>query len=64
MLEEDAFGAVHPRDAMLPEAVLLFCAYIQELLEAGRLERQENETVILEPVSYTHLDKYAHRRLV
>ena len=48
MLEEDAFGAIHPRDAMLPEAVLLFCAYIQELLEAGRLERQENETVILE----------------
>lgn len=48
MLEEDAFGAVHPRDAMLPEAVLLFCGYIQELLEEGRLERQENETVILE----------------
>ena len=46
MLEEDAFGAVHPRDAMLPEAVLLFCGYIQELLEEGRLERQENERVI------------------
>ncbi len=49
MLEEDAFGAVHPRDAMLPEAVLLFLRLYTGTSGGGkRLERQENETVILE----------------
>ncbi len=45
MLEEDdCYGKVHPRDAMLPEIVLLICAHIQQVLRDGKLVKQENET--------------------
>lgn len=43
----DTYGAVHPRDAMLPELVLLVCAKIQDWLEEGRLKKQENECIFM-----------------
>ena len=45
--EDDCYGAVHPRDAMLPEAVLLVCADIQDKLASGVLKKQENECIEL-----------------
>ena len=33
---DDCYGVVHPRDAMLPEVVLLVCAEIQKGMEAGK----------------------------
>ncbi|MCM1101770.1 MAG: TIGR02678 family protein [Acetatifactor muris] len=44
---DDCYGAVHPRDAMLPEAVLLLCAKIQEALQDGNLKKEDNECICL-----------------
>lgn len=46
MLEEDdCYGRVHPRDAMLPEIVLLICARIQKYLREGRMVKDEQERI-------------------
>ena len=45
--EDDCYGAVHPRDAMLPEIVLLVCDKLQSELMAGKLSRQENECIYM-----------------
>lgn len=42
---DDCYGSVHPRDAMLPEIVLLVCARIQKELAGGNLEKQEDESI-------------------
>lgn len=48
MLEEDdCYGKVHPRDAMLPEVVLLVCAYIRQALSSGELVRQDDESIVI-----------------
>ena len=44
---DDCYGTVHPRDAMLPEAVLLVCAKIQEKVVSGKWKKQENECIYL-----------------
>lgn len=44
---EDCYGVVHPRDAMLPEIVLLLCGRIQKEVSEGSLEKQENECIYL-----------------
>ncbi len=49
MLEDrEVFGEVHPRDAMLPEAVLLLCSRLQELVAAGELEKGPDECLRME----------------
>lgn len=45
--EDDCYGAVHPRDAMLPEAVMLICAKIQRELADGKLEKKDNERIYM-----------------
>lgn len=45
--EDDCYGSVHPRDAMLPEVVLLVCKRIQGQLADGRLEKKENECICM-----------------
>lgn len=45
--EDDCYGTVHPRDAMLPEAVLLVCAKIQKGVSDGKLEKKENECIYM-----------------
>lgn len=56
MLEEDdCYGKVHPRDAMLPEIVLLVCAHIQQMLREGELVKQENETIIITKQQFSDL---------
>lgn len=48
MLEEDdCYGRVHPRDAMLPEIVLLICARIQKHLKEGGLVKDEQERICM-----------------
>lgn len=44
---DDCYGVVHPRDAMLPEAVLLLCAKIQRMLTDGELEKRDSECINL-----------------
>lgn len=53
--EDDCYGSVHPRDAMLPEVVLLVCAQLRSEVEAGKLSRQENECVILSQAEFTEM---------
>ncbi len=56
MLEDsEAFGSVHPRDAMLPEAVLLICARIQELEQAGELTRDGDECIRVSREAWSRL---------
>lgn len=43
--EDDCYGAVHPRDAMLPEAVLLLCGKLQSSIARGKLKRKNNECI-------------------
>lgn len=53
--EGEGFGTVHPRDAMLPEAVLLLCARIREELAAGTLTKKENECIELSKEKFAAL---------
>ncbi len=56
MLEEDdCYGKVHPRDAMLPEIVLLVCTHIQQALKEGELVKQENETMAITDQQFSEL---------
>ena len=56
MLEEDdCYGKVHPRDAMLPEIVLLVCAHIQQILKKGEIIKQENETIAITKQRFSEL---------
>lgn len=42
---DDCYGSVHPREATLPEIVLLVCAKIREEFSEGNLKKQENECI-------------------
>ena len=56
MLEEDdCYGRVHPRDAMLPEIVLLVCAHIRQMLQRGELVKQENEMITIPRQKFSEL---------
>lgn len=45
---DDCYGTVHPRDAMLPEVVLLICAKIRKELLEERLKQEENGCILME----------------
>ena len=53
--EDDCYGTVHPRDAMLPEIVLLVCAHIRRALQKGELARQGNETIAVAKQRFSEL---------
>lgn len=55
MEDRDSYGAVHPRDAMLPEAVLLLCAKLQQELTAGKIRKEENERIVMEKSRFAKL---------
>lgn len=46
MDEEESFGEKHPREAMLPELVLLFCGRIREKADEGVWIKRQDECVI------------------
>lgn len=52
---DDCYGTVHPRDAMLPEAVLLVCQKIQDDLDIGKLEKTENERIFMSRKKFADL---------
>ena len=63
--EDECYGAVHPRDAMLPEAVLLVCTRIQKNLSAKRVKKNEDETIEMSREQFAKLvlsirKKWAH----
>jgi len=47
MSEDGSFGLVHPRDAMLPEVVLLVCGEIQQEYQNHILNKKENECIYI-----------------
>jgi uncharacterized protein (TIGR02678 family) len=55
MLEDESYGKIHPRDAMLPELVLLVCTKIQEQLATGVLQKQENERILIGEQAFNEL---------
>ena len=63
MLEEDdCYGNVHPRDAMLPEIVLLVCSQIRQALQEWKLVKQDNETITAPRQSFSELILACRRR--
>lgn len=46
--EDDCYGRVHPRDAMLPEVVLLVCAEIRDKVNEGVLKKADNECIYVD----------------
>lgn len=49
---DDCYGLVHPRDAMLSEAVLLVCAKIREKEECGEFTKTDREELELQIGQY------------
>ncbi len=45
VMDEECFGEGHPREAMLPELVLLVCRICKERLEAGVWKRRADESI-------------------
>jgi uncharacterized protein (TIGR02678 family) len=43
--DEDSYGKLHPKDAQLPEVILLLGGMIRENVKAGRWKREMNETI-------------------
>jgi uncharacterized protein (TIGR02678 family) len=65
MLEEDdCYGKVHPRDAMLPEIVLLVCAEIQKMLRKDELVKQENESIVVTKPQFSELILICRRKWI
>ena len=60
--EEDCYGKVHPRDAILPEAVLLVCAEIRSRIESEEWVRQADECVYLPEEALDQLIRDCHGR--
>ena len=52
---DDCYGLVHPRDAMLSEAVLLVCAKIREKEECGEFTKTDRECIELSAVEFEKL---------
>ena len=47
MDEEESFGERHPREAMLPELVLLFCGRIRETVDEGVWMKRQDECIVV-----------------
>ncbi|MDD2972872.1 MAG: TIGR02678 family protein [Lachnospiraceae bacterium] len=63
MLEEDdIYGKVHPRDAMLPEIVLLICTEIRDRMQKQELSVEDNECIYMEENQFEHLIWDCHER--
>lgn len=53
--EEDYYGKVHPREAQLPEVVLLLCRQIREMTADGNLTPGMDEKIRLTPEAFEEL---------
>lgn len=59
---DDCYDVVHPRDAMLPEVVLLVCAEIQKGMEAGKIKKTENECIVMGNAMFTDLLRFCREK--
>lgn len=56
MLEEDdCYGNVHPKDAMLPEIVLLVCGKIRDMVDNHKINRADNEWIYIGTAEFEQL---------
>lgn len=53
--DEDSYGKVHPRDAQLPEVILLLGGMIREKTEKGSWKRERNETIRISQEEFSDL---------
>lgn len=53
--EDDCYGKIHPRDAMLPEIVLLICDQIQKELRDSRMKKREDECIVITKYKFHEL---------
>ncbi len=58
--EDDCYGKIHPRDAMLPEAVTLVCTYIRRQLESGEIIIKDDECAYLSKESFQKIIKQCY----
>lgn len=50
--DDNRFGPVHPRDAVISDAALLFCSQLRDQITAGVYPRGEDDTVFLTTREY------------
>ncbi len=63
MLEDDdVYGRVHPRDAMLPELAALLCREIRTEVEAGRLICGEDQRICMDADAFDRLIRNCRSR--
>lgn len=60
--EEDSYGKVHPRDAQLPEVILLLGTMIREKEEEGQWVREGDETIHVSQEEFTALVTACQKR--
>ena len=60
--EDDCYGMVHPREAMLPELVLLIGAQIRKMVEEGEIEPEVNGTIRLKEGDFGEIVSACRRR--
>lgn len=53
--EDDAYGRVHPREAMLPELVMLLCGEIRGEAAAERLQQEEDGRIYIDEERFARL---------
>lgn len=53
--EDDCYGKVHPRAAMLAEIVLLVCGAVRDKIEKQELKREENECIYMNSQDFDHM---------
>lgn len=62
VMEEECFGDRHPKDAMLPELVMMVCREIRDEIDEGVLLREADDTVLLEQKHFLHLLKVCREK--
>ena len=55
MEEGNCFGSRHPKDAMLPELVMMICCEIRQEIEEGVLLKESDDTALLDQRHFSHL---------
>ncbi len=60
--EDDCYGKVHPRDAMLPEIVTLMCALIREKIDCGEFDKQSDECCYLSKRQFEQIMKQCQQK--
>lgn len=60
--EDDVYGQVHPREAMLPELVTLLCSTIREKVTDGLLKQEQDERIMMTETEFDELVLHCRRK--